>query len=233
MGGDVKNGPARSRDQRAAGTRRAIVDSAYRLFSEQGYPGTTMEMIARSAGVAVQTVYYVFRTKALLLQEVIQFAGAGEHDPLPVTRRPWMLEVLSAGGGHRALALSIEHGVDIYARLAPLGPALAAAAAADPAVSDFEASIAQQRRRGMLDLITPLAERGELRPGLTAERATDLMFVIDSFPVFLGLVRDAGWPLPEFKAWLFRTMCQQLLAHPDGIEGASGDLSFHGVLSTT
>jgi hypothetical protein len=35
-----------------------IIDHAYRLFCDSGYPGTTMEAIAAKAGVATQTVYY-------------------------------------------------------------------------------------------------------------------------------------------------------------------------------
>jgi len=34
-------------------------------FCDSGYPGTTIEAIAAKAGVATQTVYYFFRTKAL------------------------------------------------------------------------------------------------------------------------------------------------------------------------
>ncbi|MGH3720215.1 MAG: helix-turn-helix domain-containing protein [Pseudonocardiaceae bacterium] len=44
-----------------------ILEAAMRLFVTRGYPPTTVEMIAREAGVAVQTVYFSFRAKANIL----------------------------------------------------------------------------------------------------------------------------------------------------------------------
>lgn len=32
--------------------------------------------------------------------------------------------------------------------------------------------------------------------------------------VFRELVQDSGWSVPEYKAWLFRTLVQQLLPPP-------------------
>jgi TetR/AcrR family transcriptional regulator of autoinduction and epiphytic fitness len=230
MEGDVKGSPPRSRNERAAATRRTVVDAAYRLFCDGGYAATTMELIASSAGVAVQTVYYVFRTKAQLLQEVVEVAAAGEHDPVPVIERPWMREAMASPDAHRALAVSIEHGVDIYARVAPLNPALAVAAAADPQVAAFRARIAGTRRRGMSAMVSGFSERRQLRSGVTVERATDVMFVVISHETYLGLTHDAGWSLPEYKAWLFQTISQQLLAVPIWRDDATRDLSFHDLV---
>src|SRR6476661_4288364 len=116
---DVK-GIAVSRRDRAAATRLRIVTSAHELFVEHGYAATTMDGIAARAGVAVQTVYYTFRTKGLLLREVVEHAGAGRLDAPPVAERPWMREAMSEESGDRALAVAVEHGVDIYVRAAPL-----------------------------------------------------------------------------------------------------------------
>ena len=42
------------RREQAAATRREILDSALRLFEEQGYAATTMAAIATEAGVALE-----------------------------------------------------------------------------------------------------------------------------------------------------------------------------------
>ena len=78
----VKTPPNRRREQ-ADATRRRIVDAAYRLFSEGGYAAATMDAIAAQAGVAVQTVYHVFNTKAVLL-------GRSPRSPRPgsTSQRP-------------------------------------------------------------------------------------------------------------------------------------------------
>jgi AcrR family transcriptional regulator len=50
-------------------TRRLIVDTAVRLFREQGYDRTTMRAIAQAAGLSVGNAYYYFPSKDHLVQE--------------------------------------------------------------------------------------------------------------------------------------------------------------------
>ncbi len=49
-------------------TRAAILDTAMRLFEEQGYERTTMRAIAAEAGVSVGNAYYYFDSKEQLIQ---------------------------------------------------------------------------------------------------------------------------------------------------------------------
>ena len=58
------------REERAAVTRRRILDAARHRFFEDGYAATTLKAIATEAGVAVQTVYAVFGSKAAMLAEL-------------------------------------------------------------------------------------------------------------------------------------------------------------------
>jgi TetR/AcrR family transcriptional regulator, regulator of autoinduction and epiphytic fitness len=51
----------------ALATQALIVDTARKLFLERGYHTTTIEMIAAEAGVAVSTIYAVFRNKGGIL----------------------------------------------------------------------------------------------------------------------------------------------------------------------
>src|SRR5215218_5078029 len=57
------------RQRQALQTRRLIVDAARRLFLERGYGVTTMDAIAAEAGVAVSTVYAIFKNKRAFLRE--------------------------------------------------------------------------------------------------------------------------------------------------------------------
>ena len=49
------------------GVRDAILDSAFRLFSEQGYSDTTLPAIARDAGISTANVYIYFASKLEIL----------------------------------------------------------------------------------------------------------------------------------------------------------------------
>jgi len=60
---------ATQNEPRGEQTRRLIVDTAVRLFQEQGYDKTTMRGIAQAAGLSVGNAYYYFPSKDHLVQE--------------------------------------------------------------------------------------------------------------------------------------------------------------------
>jgi AcrR family transcriptional regulator len=51
------------REQKKQQTYMAIINAAIRLFTEKGYEETSMEELARSAGVGKSTIYGYFKTK--------------------------------------------------------------------------------------------------------------------------------------------------------------------------
>jgi AcrR family transcriptional regulator len=57
--------PATARGEQ---TKRLIVETALRLFRENGYEQTTMRAIAREAGVSVGNAYYYFASKEHLIE---------------------------------------------------------------------------------------------------------------------------------------------------------------------
>jgi hypothetical protein len=64
------------------------------------------------------------------------------------------------------------------------------------------------------------------------QRATDLVVVLFSHETFLGLTTGCGWTTEDYKAWLFETLCGQLLAdssHAKRVKAAQG-LSYQGAL---
>ncbi len=56
---------------RGEDTRRRVVDSAYTLFLQNGYHGTSMRQIAQAAGMAVGGIYNHFPSKEDLFAEVL------------------------------------------------------------------------------------------------------------------------------------------------------------------
>jgi TetR/AcrR family transcriptional regulator of autoinduction and epiphytic fitness len=231
--GNVK--PRGIRREQAMATRRRIVDCAYRLFSEDGYPSTTMDAIAAEAGVAVQTVYHVFNTKAELLREVIQVAAAGRHDA--PSEPAWVQEAFAAKDGRRALALTIEHGVDISARVAPLIAAINAAASTDPSFADYWDASCTVRRNGTAEIVALLAASGQLRAGLVTQRAADIFYATGSHETLSAFLTTCGWSLEEVKAWYYEMACNELLseaARPGvsaGTESPTAGLSFDHLVS--
>jgi AcrR family transcriptional regulator len=224
-----------SRREQAKATRRRIVDSAYRLFSAGGYPSTTMDAIATEAGVAVQTVYHVFNTKAELLREVIEVAAAGRHDPPPAPA--WVEEVFAENDGRRVLALTTEHGFDMSARVAPLIAAINAAASTDPSFADYWDASCTVRRNGTTEIVKRLAASGLLRAGLGTQRAADIFYATGSHEILSAFLTTCGWSLAEVKAWYYEMACNQLLSEEArrgvgaGPESPTDGLSFNHLVS--
>jgi TetR/AcrR family transcriptional regulator, regulator of autoinduction and epiphytic fitness len=205
-----------SRAEKARATRRRMIDTARELIVTHGYAATTMDQIAVGAGVAVQTVYYTFKTKGALLAEVVEVTAAGEDAPVPVFQRPWWQEMMRSTSPQRILAMVVEYGTAIYERVADLWPAVGAASAADPQVEEYWRGVTAGRRAGQHAMVMRLAGLGGLRPDLGVDRATDLVAVLVGHDVYRGLVVEAGWPVREYKAWLLSTLTQQLLGQkPD------------------
>ena len=213
-----------TRAERARQTRMRMLDSARTLFVSQGYPNTTMAQIAESAGVAVQTLYYTFQTKGKLLIEISETLGA-DGEEVPVPQRAWFREMMSSESAQRLLALDVEHGTAIYERVAEVWPALDAAVS-DPDVAAYWEYIRTGRRRAHRAQATRIAELGSLRSGLSVDKATDLLFLINGHAPYRSLVLDAGWSTVEFRAWLFTTLVRQLLDPPTIDPDAVADLSF-------
>src|SRR5947209_9675697 len=75
------------RQAQAQQTQRQLVEAARRLFMERGYTGTTIEQIAREAGVAVETVYATFGSKRAVLARLLNVSVRGDDGPAPLLER--------------------------------------------------------------------------------------------------------------------------------------------------
>jgi TetR/AcrR family transcriptional regulator, regulator of autoinduction and epiphytic fitness len=227
---EVKRATTR-RAERARQTRLRMLDSAAGLFISDGYAATTMERIAEHAGVAVQTLYYTFRSKGQLLCEVVEVTAAGDANAAPVAQRSWVQDMLTATSAPRVLALAVEHGADIFVRAAPLWPAVAAAST-DQHVESYWRGVTANRRAGQARMVGRLTELGALREGLDPDRATDIVVVLFGHDVFTSLVTQARWSVPEYKAWLVTTLTQQLLQRPRLAPTAYSDLTYSHLMAT-
>lgn len=82
---------------RAPERRAALLQAAYRLFTRQGYHGTSMRQIARQAGVAPATIYHYFADKRAL------FAAVYEHHHPYRAVAQWLVEAAQEADVHRCL----------------------------------------------------------------------------------------------------------------------------------
>jgi AcrR family transcriptional regulator len=228
--------PASHRRRRPQETRHRILEASQRLFLEHGYAATTMKAIADDAGVAVQTVYFAFHNKGELLMQVVLATGADDPNAPRHRDREWYREMLSTGDARRQLALLSEHGTDIFVRIAPLIGLVEAALAGDPNLGEVWGATIEDRRRSMREQMEVIARNGPIRPELGIEGAADVVFTLQRPETLRALTVECGWPLERYKAWLYRTLCQQILVDPptpDADIAATDGLTFAELVRTT
>lgn len=191
------------RQRQALETRRLIADAAKKLFWQKGYAATTMEAIAGEAGVAVSTVYAIFKNKRAILREIrmawheqtrareINEEAAEQPDPgrrlemvANSNRRQWEL------GG---VLVAIYQG---------------AAAADREAAAELEEAL--RGRRAALDRVVE-GMRDALRPGLDVGRAAAILRALCQAEVYRELVDESGWSPDAYESWLGKTLKEQLL----------------------
>lgn len=203
--------PSSTRRKQAAATRERIITTAITTFSDAGYVGARMADIAASAGVAVQTVYFVFHTKPELLRACFEYAVLGP-ERLPPPQQPFWGEMLAARSGRAAIAAFVHGNTAILKRVAEIDE-VAKAARHEPEAAEIVEHSEQLRREGYAVVVGHLADRFGLREGLTAEEATDLLLIFASSEPYLTL-RRYGWSEERIVAWSIDTLARQLLARP-------------------
>ena len=201
------------RQAQAAQTRQDILDAAHQLFLERGYAGATLAAIAQTAGVVVETIYRAYGSKAELFKAVVRAAVAGgaARAQVPVEQRPAIAAMIAEPDPHRQLQLYAATQPGIHARAGPLLRVLIGAAAADPELAELWTQLEDERLAGMGRFAQLLADRGALRPGLSAEEARDLLWTLNSLDVHDRLVLQRGWSPDRYRDWLAAALARELL----------------------
>ncbi len=192
------------RQRQALATRELIVDAACELFLAQGYMATTIEAISARAGVAVSTVYAVFRNKRGILQAIRErwHRESGQRD---IYR-----QAMEQSDPKRRLELAAYATRRQWETGGAMMAIYQAAAAADPDAAAELSTALQGRRAFLTQFIDAMSE--QLRPDLSSTRATALFTTLTQPTIYQELVGEDGWSPEEYEVWLAETLQQQLLS---------------------
>jgi AcrR family transcriptional regulator len=191
-----------SRKERAGRTRARILTAARAEFTAKGYHATTMAAIASAAGVAVQTVYFVFGTKPALLQELLGVAVMGlSGDGLPVQRPE----------DTRALASFVAGAIPVYSRAAAVAETARVAAQTDSDVADVYTQAESRRVEEFSRVIHALADHDALRADLTIAQATAVLTTVFGPQSYLSYTAEHQWSDAELADWMSDALARLLL----------------------
>jgi AcrR family transcriptional regulator len=212
-----KGGPEPlTRRGRAKITHWRIVKAAYEAFCERGYAGTTMAHVADRAGVAVQTVYFVFHTKAALLSRAIDFAVMGEGEPRIPQQQPWYARMVAEPDLTIALRHMVEGVGEIIRRVTPLYLIVRAGVESESETASVGTFHEEWRADNYRQILGILQEKAPLRAGMTPERATHLLLLYVGMDVYHVLVDTYGWTPDEWADWAVETIVDQVFERADG-----------------
>lgn len=188
-----------------------MLDAAISCFAASGYQATTMAMIASEAGVAVQTLYFTFHTKAGLLQETFDRAVLGDGPAVPPPETEWFKAMTAS----RSLPKALEHlvaGVSaILERVSALRPVFESARG-EEGVQEVWQRGERLREAGYRDIIEILSTKRPLRSGYDVDRATDVLLLLLGPDTFRSLVQDRQWSVEQWTAWIRALIERELFA---------------------
>jgi AcrR family transcriptional regulator len=205
------------RQEQARQTRKAIIDTARRLFLADGFASTTVAAIAAETWVSVDTIYKSFGGKPGLVRAICEEALAGEgrvhaetrSDALQATE-PDPREIIRGWG---------ELTTEVAPRVAPI-LLLVRAAAADPEMVSLQSEMDAQRLERMTHNARSLATAGHLRQDVPVERAGEILWAYSSPELYELLVLARGWTLRRYADFIVDAMIAALL--PAERESPSG-----------
>ena len=185
----------------AQATRLRIGQCARRLFSKHGYGATSIEVIAREAGVSVPTFYVTYGSKRAVLFALLDAADAqADVASLQKSLRA------AAGQSSEQLRLLVSFARRFYEQSADL---IEIARNASRAEADLEALWKEgeaRRLKGQKPIVHAWANSGLLREGLQESDALDILWSLTGPDHYRLMVTERRWPPEKYETWLTRSL---------------------------
>ena len=196
----------RARADEAEKTRGRIIDAVIERLRKAPAEPVSIERIAEMAGVARSTVYAIFGSRAGLFDAVgLELRERGGYDRLvEASHHDDAREALR--GGIRAASEMLAASRDSYRTLHSM--AKLDQEAVGGAVHRWE----EERAAAMARIAHQLDEQGVLGPGVGADEANDVLWVLSSFESFDLLYSGRGLPLDAVVERLTETAERALMS---------------------
>jgi AcrR family transcriptional regulator len=203
------------RHARALATRRDVLNAAGELFTAHGYAGSSVDAIAARAGVSRDTIFKTFGGKRQLLQRWVEHRLVGADEPVPIAQQRWVDAIRVTSDAAQQIRIAAAAVTTIYDRAIDALITLRAAAHADPDIAELWRLACDQRRHDVetiTGIITGIiSDIGSIQHGRD-ETVVDVVYALTAPETFEIYVRQCGWSLEQFQAWLAAALTSALLA---------------------
>ena len=189
------------RQEKAAATRRTVIDAAAQVFSERGYIGATMAQIASRARVSIESAHKIGTKPALLILAFRQ-TYAGESGWKTILDEPDLLRIMSTDDTDLAITAYAQFITAANTRSEGIWPAVRAAALSEPEVASQINELIALKRRDFLMGIGWYVERGIVAGGSNHETVAPYLYVLTSQETYDQLIHDWGYTVEAYTTWL-------------------------------
>lgn len=193
------------RQQQAGATRAAIANAARKLIFSKGYEAAKIDVIAREAGVAAQTVYAVFGSKQGILTELL------EQDSFGPEYQDLIRQVHATSDPETKLRFPARIARQIHDAQSSTFDRFRGAGVVAPDLASLEKERECRRYEAQKGIVEFLQQTGRLRTGLTITAARDILWVLTGREVYRMLVRERGWTSQAYENWLAEMLVSSLL----------------------
>jgi TetR/AcrR family transcriptional regulator, regulator of autoinduction and epiphytic fitness len=194
------------REAQVRATRRRVIEAAQRLFTERGYPATTIEAIAEEADTPLPTLYRLFPSKRALLKEVLDVTLGGDDQPIAFGNRPEVRAARAETDPVKMVTAFARIISEFMQRSSGILHVLSTAAQVDSDAVSLLAEIRRQRYMGQSRIVAALQVLGALDPGLDSSEAADIVYALLSPDVHRILTVERGWPADRYERWIARSL---------------------------
>jgi len=194
------------RQAQVCATRLKVIEAANRLFTEHGYPATTIEAIAEAADTSLPTLYRLFGSKRALLAAVLDTAFGGDDQPIAFGDRPAVRAARAEQDPATMITAFARIARELMERSSAIQHVLATAAQVDAEAAGLLAEIRRQRHTGQSRIVTALDATGALDPDLDKTEAADIVYALLSPDVHRILTVERGWDADRYERWVARSL---------------------------
>jgi len=186
----------------AARTREAIVAAAKDVFERLGWSGATVRGIADQAGVSVKTVEALYRTKADLLKQAIDYAIAGDLRPIPLLGREAVTAMNAAPDAPALLDLHAHHARSISGRAAAILWVIEQAAPTHKETAKLWVQNNDNRRAGARWAAATLLTKPGVPSHISHRYAEEVFWIAIDPGTYRSLTLGRGLSPAGFETWI-------------------------------
>jgi AcrR family transcriptional regulator len=199
------------RQIQARETKLKVVEAAHTLFLEQGYAGATIESIAKTAGVAKETVYSIFRNKRNILAFLLDVSAGGDDQPVRIIDRPGPQAVMHNTDQHQQIKMFSNDISEIMNRAGSVFEVMQVAAKSEPEIGKRLQHLHEERLGNLTNFVHHVSANGPLRDNLDETIAGETVWALASPELFNLLTGRLGWSRQKYAEWLADALHRILL----------------------